>query len=113
MRLYLRKCAPKGVLAFHISCRFVDLRPVLSSIAREEGLATLVREEDSLAELAENLGKSDSTWALLARRAEDLEPMVRLDGRWSPLNPVPGFRAWTDDFAPLATVIKWPWRKDD
>lgn len=114
VRLYLRKCAPKGVLAFHISCRFVDLKPVLASIAREEGLATLVREEGELeGSYAENLGKSDSTWAVLARTAEDLEPLLKVDGRWGPLAPAPTFRAWTDDFAPLATVIKWPWSKGD
>ena len=35
VRLYRRKLRPDGVLAFHISNRFLDLEPVLGEVARE------------------------------------------------------------------------------
>ena len=38
IRLYMQHLAPAGVLAIHISNRFLDLKPVLANIAREEGL---------------------------------------------------------------------------
>jgi hypothetical protein len=110
IRLYLAKLAPRGVLAFHISCRFVDLRPVLSSIARDEGLAAKVQEEAALGVEESSQGKSDSTWVVLARTPEHLEPLAALPP-WTDLEPATGFRSWTDDFAPLLSVLKGPWRK--
>ena len=39
--LYFRKLSPHGVLAFHISNRYFDLRPVLSRLARDAQLGGL------------------------------------------------------------------------
>src|SRR5207245_11631356 len=38
LALYLQKLAPGGVLAFHISNRYLDLQPVLSALAADAGL---------------------------------------------------------------------------
>src|SRR5262249_49382065 len=36
---FLKKMAPDGILAYHISNRYLDLQPVLAAAAKEAGLA--------------------------------------------------------------------------
>jgi spermidine synthase len=40
---YLRKLSPHGVLAFHITNRYFDLRPVLSRLARDAQLVAYLQ----------------------------------------------------------------------
>jgi hypothetical protein len=90
--LYLGKLAPRGVVAFHLSNRHLDLEPVVAASAAELGLAALARcDRPSDAERA--AGASPSCWLALARTPVDLAPIAR-DGRWRP--PRRG-RGWTDD----------------
>src|SRR5262249_22100380 len=41
--LYVRRLAPDGIIALHISNRYLDLKPVAARIAQELGLAGLVQ----------------------------------------------------------------------
>ncbi|HEU5100772.1 MAG TPA: fused MFS/spermidine synthase, partial [Roseiflexaceae bacterium] len=45
LALYLRKLAPGGVLAFHISNLYLDLKPALGNLAADAGLASLARDD--------------------------------------------------------------------
>jgi spermidine synthase len=45
LALYLRKLAPRGVMAFHISNRTLDLEPVVAAAADALGLLPLVRAD--------------------------------------------------------------------
>jgi hypothetical protein len=90
--LYLAKLAPRGVVAFHLSNRHLDLEPVVAASAADLGLAALARcDHPSDAERA--AGASPSCWLALARAPVDLAPIAR-DARWRP--PRRG-RGWTDD----------------
>ncbi len=46
VELYRHKVAPDGLIAFHISNRYLDLRPVLAGIAHELGLVAYVCNDD-------------------------------------------------------------------
>ncbi len=90
------KLSEGGLLAVHISNRYLDLEPVLAANARALGLATMVDMDPAVAdERAE--GKTDSHWVLLARKAVDLDPYRTSD--WSDLNAPEGTRPWTDDYS--------------
>jgi spermidine synthase len=104
--LYRAKLAPGGVLAFHISNIYLDLKPVLANLAADAGLSAL--ERDDLAPSASDLarGKSASQWALMARSANDFGALAS-DPRWHQLAPQPGRAVWTDDFSSLLTVFRW------
>jgi hypothetical protein len=105
LQLYLRKLAPGGVLAFHISNRHFDLEPVLAALAQSEGLTALVRHEAPVPKDVA-AGKTASDWALLARSTGDLREWSR-DRRWAPAQPRPGLKVWTDDFASPLPVFTW------
>ncbi|HEX2091128.1 MAG TPA: fused MFS/spermidine synthase [Longimicrobiaceae bacterium] len=100
--LYLAKLAPGGVLVFHLSNRYLELEPVLGALARERGLVARVGSADA----ADSRYGSASTWAVLARREEDLGTLLQ-DPRWVPLPVWPGLRPWTDDFSNLLGVLRF------
>jgi hypothetical protein len=104
--LYRAKLAPGGVLAFHISNIYLDLKPVLGNLAADAGLAAIAR--DDLSPNAEDAarGKSASQWALMARSADDFGPLAG-DPRWHPLAPRRTQAVWTDNFSSLLTVFRW------
>jgi hypothetical protein len=101
IELYARHIAPDGIIAVHISNRFLDLKPVLANIAHATGLAARLvtdsPEDDRLA--------SSTDWVLLARDASVLEHPA-IAARAEPLPPVPGFSLWTDQFNNLLDVLK-------
>jgi hypothetical protein len=102
MQTYLRHLRPDGILAVHITNRYLDLQPVMAAAARHHGrtalLYALEKDED-------NPACYSSDWVLIMtpERAAAL-PLVMNDGE--PLAPRPGFRPWTDGFSNLFSVLK-------
>jgi hypothetical protein len=103
--LYLERVAADGLLAFHVTNDYLDLRPVLAAQARDLGLVGLVQEDGASEEEARR-GKSPSTWVVLARRPADLAGLAN-SPRWRPLTGRPGDRAWTDDYSNVLGVMRW------
>ena len=70
LQLYLRKLAPGGSIAFHISNRYLNLEPVLVEIARDARIAgDRRRRHDRHAERRRMAFKMDSKWVVLSRKA--------------------------------------------
>jgi SAM-dependent methyltransferase len=105
MALYLRKLAPGGVLAFHISNWHLDLEPVFAHLARDAGLTCLVRDDTALTPAEQSLGKSPSVWIAMARFPVDLG-FLGNGQRWTPAHGT-GAAAWTDDFSSVLDVFRW------
>jgi spermidine synthase len=105
LALYLRKLAPDGVLAFHISTRHLDLQSVLANLARNAGLFALhMNDYSSLAE-AER-GHYPSHWLIMTRRPESVQSLEN-SGFWQPPGSRDGVGVWTDDYASLFRVWRW------
>ena len=99
--LYLRHLKEGGVLAVHVSNRYVALEPVVRLAAEVLGLAAMsVRNDD---DDARSIASSD--WVLVTRRRDFfkdplLSPAAQtLEGR-------PGLRLWTDDYSNLYQILK-------
>jgi len=100
--LYAQCLAPDGLIAVHISNRFLDLKPVLAAIADAIGLhARLVRDdpEEGLVDA------SSSDWVLIGRDAAAFGRPPIAD-RAEDLPPRPGSRLWTDQSNDLLHIIK-------
>jgi len=96
---YLRHMKPTGVIAFHVSNRFLDLKPVLLAIAEKHGL-----EYAFVHEKGED-GGTTSDWVLLTRyKPLILRPEIVRDTE--PVAPQPGWRLWTDAYNNLLQVWK-------
>jgi hypothetical protein len=103
--LYLSKLAEHGVIAFHVSNRYLKLEPVLAALASDAGLAAASRNS-LVDEEALSIGIAPSHWVVLARNADDLAPL-KARGRWHEARGRTGVAAWTDDFTDLVSTLKW------
>lgn len=125
--VYLEKLDEHGLMLFHVTNRYLDLRPVLANLAERGGLVGFYQEDT----YTSPAGKNYSVWAVLARRKEDLERLrtsgdtlgersarsrdenasdrEEQDGTppWRPLKPDPRVGLWTDDYVPLLRVFSW------
>ncbi len=106
LRLYFRTIAGRGVLAFHISNRYMDLQPLLGDLAADAGLVALGQIDNHVTPDEERAGKSASSWVVMARRPGDLGPLAT-DSRWVPLSGRQKRVVWTDDFSNPLSVMRW------
>ena len=106
IELYLGKLANHGLLAFNISNRYLDLRPVLGAIAQTAGLECLVREDSTVDASEQSQGKFQSTWLIMARRRADFATLAS-EPDWHTPQVRPGAKLWTDDYSSLAGIIHW------
>jgi hypothetical protein len=105
LRLYLEMLKPDGVIAVHISNRYLDLEPVVAALAADAALGGRLIQHD---ESAESAGAARSTWVVLARTEAALGALARSE-KWTetPLAVDPKVGVWTDDFHNLLAVFKW------
>jgi hypothetical protein len=71
LQLYLRKLAPGGSIAFHISNRYLSPEPVLVELARDARLAGISGEDKRITPTQRAAFKMDSKWVLMSRKASD------------------------------------------
>jgi SAM-dependent methyltransferase len=105
VELYLQKLRPNGLLAFHISNNYLDLKPVVGGIARSLGCIALVQDYVASRQ-QERRGASRSTWIVVARTERTLASLER-DPRWTRLDQISGQPVWTDQFSNILSVLKW------
>ncbi len=103
LELYMSRLREGGMVAFHISNRYLDLEPVLDRLSEELGLAAMIRIDDNEEQIE---GLERSSWVVIARSREDLAELVE-DLRWYPLVYRPELRVWTDDYSNLLDVMMW------
>jgi hypothetical protein len=105
LELYMNKLALGGVIAVHISNRYLDLGPVVGATARDAGLVTLVQTHVPSADQERISAEiSPSRWVLLARNVHDFGELAR-NGRWSTLDDVDG-PVWTDDYSNVLGLLR-------
>jgi hypothetical protein len=99
--VYLRHMQPGGVIAFHVSNRYLALAPVVEKIALAKGLHAVLVEDQP--DKSTNLDPTD--WVLVSRDPQALmrEP---IRGATSTPAPIAGLKPWTDDFNNLFGVLK-------
>jgi len=104
VELYLSKLRPGGLLAFHISSNYLDLRPVVAGIARALNCSALTQEHRPSAR-EERMGAKQSIWVVVAPDARSLA-RLRTDRRWKPLDES-ATTLWTDQFSNILSAVKW------
>ena len=98
MNLYLDKLSAEGMLAFHISNRYLDLEPLLSGLSRRAGLVAYIRRDTQRNIVA----RYPSVWVVMARDDAALGAITK-DDRWQ---RVQGDMVWTDDFSNILSLLK-------
>jgi hypothetical protein len=101
--LYLSKLAEGGIMAFHISNRSLDLKPILADLAASRNLICISFDDLKPSSLE---GKDPSQWVVMARAAPEISNLS-LNSQWQRLNGTSGARVWTDDFSNILQAIRW------
>jgi hypothetical protein len=105
--MYEEKLAPGGIIAIHISNRYLDLKPVLGLGANDLKMVTRVRDDIMPSEEEKATGRMSSSWVIIARTDADLGPMATGSG-WKRLPAIhPKFRMWTDDYSNILSVFQF------
>jgi hypothetical protein len=99
MGIYLKNMKADGVIAFHVTNRFLHLAPVVKRIADEIGLHTVLISDDP--DEGSDYAKTD--WVLVSRK-----PLTqpRIAGAAETIGEIPGLRLWTDSFNNLFKILK-------
>ncbi len=100
LAVYVRHTKPAGVIAFHVTNRFLDLAPVVKRVADEHGLHAALISDD-----AEDSDLARTDWVLVTRDRALLEH-PEIAGFTSEIETIRGLRAWTDDFNNLFRILK-------
>lgn len=100
-QIYLSHLKPNGILAFHISSRYVDLYPPLQALSSELGLSAYLSRHVP----KDERWLSQSEWLLISRQPEVglfLFKKGALTFRDARIADV-----WTDDYNYLLPIIRW------
>src|SRR5579872_4029758 len=102
LALYFRHLKPDGILALHVSNRYLDLEPVCARGAQELGKQAMVVSDD--AQDADYL--SSSTWVLLTAHPDWFRTDVFKDADMAPAKAATSFRTWTDNYSNIFQILK-------
>ena len=96
---YMKHVRPGGILAFHVTNRYLDLTPVVKALAAERGLQSrlVVNAEDVAANIYA------ASWVVAS---SDAAFLGYIDPRARPFPPARQLRVWTDDYSALFQVLK-------
>jgi SAM-dependent methyltransferase len=98
--VYLRHLKPGGVIAFHISNKFLDLAPVLKLIAEDKGLYGML-----VIEPPDGKTYDLSDWYLMTKDAT-LRDKPAIAPQIREVKKIAGLKVWTDDFNNLFQILK-------
>jgi SAM-dependent methyltransferase len=101
---YGRVLDRRGVLAVHISNRYLNLVPVVAAAARAQGwhAAILNFTPDPFDENA-----SLSAWVAMTRDDAVFQTLRQHDAQWRPVRPRTGFVAWSDDYGTILPLLRF------
>jgi SAM-dependent methyltransferase len=102
--VYLKHVREDGIVAFHVSNRFLDLIPVVARIAREHGAHAVLVDDDPDDE--DDSLRSKSDWVLVSRDPAALKRKPIVEGGAQPAGDRPQWRTWTDDYSNLIQILK-------
>jgi len=105
MEIYLRHLKPGGVLAFQATNRFINIAPIVASLASEFGMSAVLISDFPESETGADYWTSSTDQVLVTSNLALLDA-EKIRSASSQIT-VPGdFRVWTDDFNNLLHVLK-------
>jgi spermidine synthase len=103
LEVYLRHMKPDGIVAFHVSNRFLHLIPVVARLAKEAKAHAVLISDDPDDE--DETRRSRSDWVLVSRSLEALQRPEIAKAATEAADEA-GWRTWTDDYSNLVQILK-------
>ena len=103
MQLYFKLLKPDGVLAVHISNRYLNLAPVCERGAEFVGKKATVVSDDA----SENTFANSTTWVLITSPDNNVFQNPSFEGaNMYPATAAATFRGWTDDYSSILPILE-------
>jgi hypothetical protein len=99
--LYFRQLHPNGILAIHISNRFLNLQPVIAQITASLGKPAVLIENSK----DESTATLMARWVLTSGDPQVLQAETIAENAMT-IKPRPGLKLWTDEYSNLLGVLK-------
>jgi spermidine synthase len=100
MKTYKRHINANGVIAFHVTNRFLSLAPVVEKLALDQDMVAILIHDE-----ASDVPWRKTDWVLVAKNQDALQQPA-IASAASRITAIPGLHVWTDDFNNLFQVIK-------
>jgi SAM-dependent methyltransferase len=100
--VYKRHLAPDGIVAFHVSNRYLNLKPVVAQLAARAGMKVAYISNDG--DDPKDVWSSD--WVLVTANDRFLSDST-VAAATTAIDGIPGLRLWTDDYNSLLPI----WRQ--
>ncbi|HEU5023061.1 MAG TPA: hypothetical protein VFT60_14270, partial [Bryobacteraceae bacterium] len=100
-KVYWRDLVPDGVLAVHVSNRYLSLAPVVALAAKEAGKQAMDINYDG----NDGAQETSSEWVLVTSRPGFFERDT-IKAVAKKIDPIPGLREWTDDYSNLYKILR-------
>lgn len=103
IELYRRHLQPDGIIAFHVSNKFLNLAPVIQQEAEHAGLqSAFVSSEDD----EHGNGEYSADWVLVTANSDFLSRPEMIEAA-EEIDPQKRLRLWTDDYNSVLPLLRW------
>ncbi len=99
--IYWQQLLPNGVLAVHVSNRYLSLAPGVALAAAESGKQAMEINFDG----NDDKQETASEWVLVTSRRGFFE-RDEIKAAATKIEPIPGLREWTDDYSNLYKILR-------
>ena len=100
-QIYWRHLLPSGVLAVHVSNRYLSLGPGVALAAAADGKQAMMVTYDG----DDDREETSSDWVLVTSRKGFFERDA-IKSAAKPIAPIAGLRVWTDDYSNLYRILR-------
>jgi hypothetical protein len=112
LAVYQRHLSPGGIIAFHVSNKFLNLSPVVAQLAASAGLQVVFVASDPNDDKEDNTGEYQADWVLVTANQDFLSNEKVVEAGGDPVkNPV--VRPWTDDYNSVLPLLRWSEKDED
>jgi hypothetical protein len=106
LQVYRQRLTPRGIIAFHVSNRYLSMEKVLAGLAEDAGLLCYGRVVRVDRKDQEATGQFSSQWVVLGPRTSAVAELPRTGG-WERLRPDPGQPLWRDEHTHILGLMHW------
>jgi spermidine synthase len=107
LALYGRKVSADGVVAIHISNRYLDFVPIIEAVAADGGWMALDGHD---LDVPSDYARVGSHWMALSRSLDSIQQIyvhpTSDRWRWQPVAERPSRRPWTDDLNAVSEALR-------
>jgi hypothetical protein len=102
IRIYKARLNPGGVIAFHVSNRYLNLAPVVELLAKDAGMRSMMIVDEHKS----STKRLRTSVYVLVSSDDALFNDQKMATRVTPVEAIPGLQAWTDDYNNLFQILK-------